>query len=63
MQFLAPSVKQVKQANDSAILVRGEDRYHHFEADLAASADLEPEAMIRQAALEQSHRKTASARQ
>jgi ectoine hydroxylase-related dioxygenase (phytanoyl-CoA dioxygenase family) len=63
MQFLAPSVKQVKQANDSAMLVRGEDRYHHFETDIAASADLDPEAMNRQATLEQNHRKTASARQ
>jgi ectoine hydroxylase-related dioxygenase (phytanoyl-CoA dioxygenase family) len=63
MQFLATSVKQVKQANDSAILVRGEDRYHHFEADIAASTDLDPEAMARQAALELSYRKTVSVRQ
>jgi len=63
MQFLAPNVKQEKQANDSAILVRGEDRYHHFEVDIAASTDLDPEGMIRQAALELSYRKTASARQ
>ena len=63
MQFLAPSVKQVKQANDSAILVRGEDRYHHFEVDIVAGTDLDPEAMMRQAALELRHRKTASARQ
>jgi ectoine hydroxylase-related dioxygenase (phytanoyl-CoA dioxygenase family) len=63
MQFVTPRVKQLKQANDSAILVRGEDRYHHFKVDVAASADLDPEAMIRQTVLEQNHRKTASARQ
>jgi ectoine hydroxylase-related dioxygenase (phytanoyl-CoA dioxygenase family) len=63
IQFLAPRVKQEKQVNDSAILVRGEDRYHHFKADLAARTDLDPEAIIRQAALERSYRKTASARQ
>jgi ectoine hydroxylase-related dioxygenase (phytanoyl-CoA dioxygenase family) len=63
MQFVTPRVKQLKQANDSAILVRGEDRYHHFKVDVAASADLDSEAMIRQTVLEQNHRKTASARQ
>ena len=63
MQFVTPRVKQLKQADDSAILVRGEDRYYHFKVDVAASADLDPEAMIRQTALEQSYRTTASARQ
>jgi ectoine hydroxylase-related dioxygenase (phytanoyl-CoA dioxygenase family) len=62
IQFLAPHVKQMKQANDSAILVRGEDRHYHFKVDQAAVSDLDSEAMLRQDLLEQNYRKTASAK-
>lgn len=62
IQYLAPHVKQTKQAGDSAILVRGEDRYRHFEPDIPADSDLCPQAMNRQAALEQRYREIASAK-
>ncbi len=62
IQYLAPKVQQTKQAGDSAILVRGEDRFRHFEAEIPADFDLNPQAMNRQAALEQRYKKIASAK-
>ena len=44
-QFVAPQVRQTKHDADSALLVRGEDRYGHFASDVAAEADFTPAAM------------------
>lgn len=52
IQYLAPHVKQTKHDLDSAILVRGEDNYHHFSPDIPAETDLNPVAVARQAELE-----------
>lgn len=48
MQFLAPHCRQLVHNDDTAILLRGEDRYGHFRAGRPAAADLEPEAVDRQ---------------
>lgn len=53
VQFIAPHVKQVKGQVDSAILVRGEDKYGYYETDQIAVSDLSPEAIIYQQQLEQ----------
>ncbi len=53
VQFIAPHVKQVKGQIDGAVLVRGEDHYHHFETDTVAMSDLSPEAIVYQQQLEQ----------
>jgi ectoine hydroxylase-related dioxygenase (phytanoyl-CoA dioxygenase family) len=45
VQFLAPHVRQTKHDLDSAILVRGEDRFGHFRKDTPASADFDPAAV------------------
>ncbi|RED43757.1 phytanoyl-CoA dioxygenase family protein [Aestuariispira insulae] len=37
-QFLAPHVKQIKHDRDTAMLVRGQDRYGHFGRDLPAQS-------------------------
>jgi ectoine hydroxylase-related dioxygenase (phytanoyl-CoA dioxygenase family) len=37
IQYIVPSVRQLKAGHDSALLVRGEDRYQHFEADVPAT--------------------------
>ena len=50
IQFLAPNVRQTLHDHDTAMLVRGEDRYGHFGTDIGATGDLEPDAMERQAA-------------
>ena len=59
VQYVATHVRQTKHALDSAMLVRGEDRFEHFSRDLPAESDLEPAAIARQAALEARHREIA----
>lgn len=46
-QYLAPHVRQTKHDLDSAILVRGEDRYGHYRKDIPATSSFLPEAMAR----------------
>jgi len=40
VQYITPSMKQLKHDNDSAVLVRGEDIYKHFQPDIPAINDL-----------------------
>lgn len=44
MQFIAPHVRQLKNPDDGAILVRGEDKYHNFPVDKAATQNNDPAA-------------------
>lgn len=53
VQYFAPHVQQTKHDVDSALLVRGVDRYQHFEVDVPAQNDLDPAALERQRVLEQ----------
>ncbi|MEZ5830160.1 MAG: phytanoyl-CoA dioxygenase family protein [Dongiaceae bacterium] len=46
-QYVAPHVRQTKHDEDSAMLVRGTDRYGHFKPDRPAEDDFEPDAMRR----------------
>ena len=59
VQYLATHVRQMKHDKDSAMLVRGEDRYHHFTTDRPATSDLDPKALERQAELERLYVETA----
>lgn len=59
VQYLAAHVHQTKHDLDSAMLVRGEDKYHHFAEDIPAETNLEPAAIARQAELETRHKKIA----
>lgn len=52
VQYIAPHVRQTKDDNDTALLVRGEDRYGHYGADVPAETDLDPVALERQAQLQ-----------
>ncbi len=47
VQYVAPHVRQTKHDRDSALLVRGEDRYRHFREDRPAAGEFEPSAMER----------------
>ena len=47
VQYIAPRLRQTKHNLDSAILVRGEDRFGHFGRDIPAAMDIEPSAMAR----------------
>ena len=51
IQYLATHVRQTKHDLDSAMLVRGTDRYNNFEPDIPAESDLDPAAIARQIAL------------
>jgi len=45
IRYLPPHVRQVNGAHDSAMLVRGEDRFHNFEDERRPAADLHPDAV------------------
>ena len=47
VQYLVPHVRQTKHDKDSAILVRGEDRFGHFAWDIPAETDFDPVASAR----------------
>lgn len=51
IRYIAPHVSQVSGVPDSALLVRGEDRYGHFEAERSPAADLHPDAVALHAAI------------
>jgi len=51
VQYISPKMKQTKGASDSAILIRGEDRYGHFTADQPATEWLPEQASARLRAL------------
>lgn len=57
VQYIAPHVAQTKHSHDSAMLVRGQDRYRHFQPDIPAESDLDPAALLRIKALDD-HYKT-----
>jgi ectoine hydroxylase-related dioxygenase (phytanoyl-CoA dioxygenase family) len=46
-QFIAPHVRQTKHDMDTAMLVRGEDRFGHFGHDVPATGDFESGALQR----------------
>jgi ectoine hydroxylase-related dioxygenase (phytanoyl-CoA dioxygenase family) len=46
-QYLAPWVRQAVGDWDSALLVRGEDRYGHFAAEWSATTDFVPDQLAR----------------
>lgn len=45
VQYLAPHMKQMKHDDDTALLVRGEDRYNHFGADRPAATAIDTAAL------------------
>ncbi len=59
VQYLVAHVRQTKHDLDSAMLVRGEDRYRNFETDIPAESDLDLAAMARQVELENRYKSIA----
>lgn len=59
VQYIAAHVRQTKHDMDTAMLVRGEDKYNYYKADIPAETDLDPVAIARQAELERLHVETA----
>lgn len=52
-QYLATHVRQLKHDADTAMLVRGVDRYRHFGHDLPASGPIDAQALAQHRQLEQ----------
>ncbi len=59
VQYIATHVSQIKHDNDSAVLVRGEDKYNNFNLDIPAEIDLDAKAIARQLELEKLYIETA----
>ena len=59
VQYVAAHVCQTKGDHDSAMLVRGEDRYRNFDEDIPAESDLDPAALARHAELDARYREIA----
>lgn len=59
VQYLAPSMRQTKHNQDTAILVRGEDCFGHYGMDKPAEVDLDPAALERRKALDALYQQTA----
>ena len=57
-QYIATHMRQTQHARDTAMLVHGVDRFHHFDVDIPASRDLDPGALARQRELERMVRET-----
>jgi hypothetical protein len=55
IRYIPTHVRQVAGSHDSATLVRGEDRYRHFEPEQRPDADMSPGAIARHAALTGAH--------
>lgn len=53
VQYLATHVRQTKHDLDTAMLVRGEDAFGHFQTDQPATSDLDPAALAHQRMLEE----------
>jgi len=51
IRYIPTSVRQTEGAEDSAMLVRGTDRYHHFIAEQPPAADLDEAALAEHAAV------------
>lgn len=51
IRYIPTSIAQKGGARDSALLVRGSDRFGHFEHEVSPRAEMEPEAVARHAAI------------
>ena len=56
IQYIAPHVRQTKLPGFTALLVRGVDQYQHYNIDVAATSDLDRDAMQQRDDLERLHR-------
>jgi len=56
IQYIAPHVRQTTLPGFTALLVRGEDRFHHYGDDVAATSDLDAAAMRRRDELDRLYR-------
>ena len=60
IQYIAPHIRQVKLPGFSASLVRGEDRFGHYETETPATRDLDAAALKWREKTEQLHQQIAA---
>lgn len=58
VQFIAPSMRQLFNPHETALLVRGHDAFRHFKPDVPAGVDFEPSAVARHAELDRLRKAT-----
>jgi len=58
VQYIAPSVRQLINKNETATLVRGTDNYGHYQPDTFATGIMEPAALEHHAELERKRKET-----
>jgi len=58
IQYISPSTRQTLNPHATATLVRGEDRFHHYEPDIFASGVFLPEDVERHAIVERKMKET-----
>ena len=51
VRYLPPHLRQLNGDRDSALLVRGEDRFGHFTHEMPPEAEMHPDAVARHAAI------------
>lgn len=59
IQYIAPHIRQTKLPGYSALLVRGEDRFGHYESETPAARDLDPAAMAWRQRMDDLHHRIA----
>lgn len=52
VQYIAPSMRQAVNPNETALLVRGEDRYGYYDPEVIAKSDFGPATLARHAELD-----------
>lgn len=58
VQYINPRMKQLINPNETALLVRGEDRYGNYGTDIPATSDLDLAALERQTRLDEARKTT-----
>ena len=58
VQYIAPSMRQLVNGNETATLVRGEDRYGYYEPDVFATDVMDADAVARHAELDARRKET-----
>jgi len=59
IQYIAPHIRQTKLPGYSALLVRGEDRFGHYQPETPAARDLDPAALAWREKMDKLHQRIA----
>lgn len=60
VQYIAPTMRQLVNPHETALCVRGTDRFRHYAKDTLATTDLDPVALARHSELDRQRKETWS---